>query len=317
MSSPPPDSSSSRSSTSWLTGLIRSLFSYNSNILLAALVSLLLVILFVLLLHLYAKWFLAQSRRRRRRRRPASSSSRRLVRPPRPYHSNTFTFHLDNTSNSTTGSTTLPSPSKGGLDRSLIASIPLFVYKPSSVTAADCVICLSPFEDDDIGRNLPKCGHAFHVECIDMWLQSHSTCPVCRAPAAVEKAAASVDDDNSNVANGDEQVILGRETFTGLSEPESGDLGLTNIVGVDHPLQQPQEAIVLENVDTQIDLVVNSDDHEDSLSASASSLSSSSDLGWGSSSLGCSLKRMLSKSRSERKVYPSVSDVVSELEVFN
>jgi hypothetical protein len=34
-------------------------------------------------------------------------------------------------------------------------------------------------------RLLPKCNHSFHINCIDMWFHSHSTCPICRSP--VEK----------------------------------------------------------------------------------------------------------------------------------
>lgn len=44
----------------------------------------------------------------------------------------------------------------------------------------ECAVCLTPFEDTEILRLLPKCKHAFHLECVDTWLVSHSTCPLCR-----------------------------------------------------------------------------------------------------------------------------------------
>lgn len=43
-----------------------------------------------------------------------------------------------------------------------------------------CTVCLGEYQAEDILRILPYCGHFFHVTCIDIWLQQHSTCPVCR-----------------------------------------------------------------------------------------------------------------------------------------
>ena len=43
-----------------------------------------------------------------------------------------------------------------------------------------CIVCLSEYHGEDVLRILPYCGHSFHVTCIDIWLQQHSTCPVCR-----------------------------------------------------------------------------------------------------------------------------------------
>ncbi|KAH0464781.1 hypothetical protein IEQ34_004884 [Dendrobium chrysotoxum] len=43
-----------------------------------------------------------------------------------------------------------------------------------------CAVCLSKFDDGEDIKLLPECKHCFHVQCIDMWLQSHSSCPLCR-----------------------------------------------------------------------------------------------------------------------------------------
>ncbi|CAB4314896.1 unnamed protein product [Prunus armeniaca] len=44
-----------------------------------------------------------------------------------------------------------------------------------------CAVCLCAFKDGEAIRVLPECMHLFHAECIDMWLSSHSNCPLCRA----------------------------------------------------------------------------------------------------------------------------------------
>lgn len=43
-----------------------------------------------------------------------------------------------------------------------------------------CIVCLAEYHHEDVLRILPNCGHSFHANCIDIWLQQHSTCPVCR-----------------------------------------------------------------------------------------------------------------------------------------
>lgn len=43
-----------------------------------------------------------------------------------------------------------------------------------------CAVCLGEYKEDELLRCLPQCGHTFHVNCIDAWLQQHATCPVCR-----------------------------------------------------------------------------------------------------------------------------------------
>ncbi|XP_022731234.1 RING-H2 finger protein ATL13-like [Durio zibethinus] len=69
-----------------------------------------------------------------------------------------------------------------GVDQSFIDTLPVFHYKAiiGVKNPFDCAVCLCEFEPEDKLRLLPKCSHAFHMECIDTWLLSHSTCPLCR-----------------------------------------------------------------------------------------------------------------------------------------
>ncbi|KAL5199207.1 hypothetical protein ABZP36_020410 [Zizania latifolia] len=46
--------------------------------------------------------------------------------------------------------------------------------------AAQCSVCLGTVQVGEMVRLLPACKHLYHVECIDMWLASHATCPLCR-----------------------------------------------------------------------------------------------------------------------------------------
>ncbi|CAN6243745.1 unnamed protein product [Urochloa humidicola] len=43
-----------------------------------------------------------------------------------------------------------------------------------------CAVCLEGMRCGEAVRRLPAFGHMFHMECVDMWLRSHATCPLCR-----------------------------------------------------------------------------------------------------------------------------------------
>uniref|UniRef100_A0A1J3J1C3 RING-type E3 ubiquitin transferase n=1 Tax=Noccaea caerulescens TaxID=107243 RepID=A0A1J3J1C3_NOCCA len=76
-----------------------------------------------------------------------------------------------------------------GLEKDVIKSFPSFLYSQVKGLkigkgGVECAICLNEFEDDETLRLMPPCSHAFHADCIDVWLSSRSTCPVCRANLA-------------------------------------------------------------------------------------------------------------------------------------
>ena len=71
------------------------------------------------------------------------------------------------------------SPVNTGLPLSLLNSRTTLAVKTDDVEST-CVICHNNIEKNSIYRKINQCEHMFHVQCIDEWLQSNSTCPVCR-----------------------------------------------------------------------------------------------------------------------------------------
>lgn len=55
------------------------------------------------------------------------------------------------------------------------------VFEQNGQTLPYCAVCLSDICGGHSYRKLAECGHSFHAQCIDAWLSSHSTCPLCRA----------------------------------------------------------------------------------------------------------------------------------------
>ncbi|KMZ74857.1 hypothetical protein ZOSMA_121G00310 [Zostera marina] len=73
-----------------------------------------------------------------------------------------------------------------GLKEDALKTLPEFIYNSAASGKLECPVCLEDFEEEDIGRSLPVCEHSFHVKCVDMWLKSNSTCPVCRSVVKIQ-----------------------------------------------------------------------------------------------------------------------------------
>lgn len=141
---------------------------FNRRILVIAIVSLSIVLVLVFALHLYARFVL----KRQAQRRAA-------------IHQLSLTVAHAHAQNNIESHNT-------GLDPSLIKSLPMFIFKRKGPHQQhdhgdddddECAVCLSGLEDGEMVRLLPNCKHSFHLGCIDTWLASHSTCPICRTRA--------------------------------------------------------------------------------------------------------------------------------------
>lgn len=51
-----------------------------------------------------------------------------------------------------------------------------------------CSICLDTFQPDHRTHEVTPCQHYFHAHCLNKWLESHNSCPICRCAAAPKAA---------------------------------------------------------------------------------------------------------------------------------
>ncbi|KAL6602805.1 hypothetical protein ACP70R_043166 [Stipagrostis hirtigluma subsp. patula] len=89
----------------------------------------------------------------------------------------------------------------GGLPACAIAGLPAYAYEKKANggdgdgggDGDECAVCLDEVQRGEVVKRLPACAHLFHAACVDAWLRSHVTCPVCRTPVGVAQPPPAVD----------------------------------------------------------------------------------------------------------------------------
>jgi hypothetical protein len=66
---------------------------------------------------------------------------------------------------------------KVSYSRAQIESIPICTL--SEDEDDPCTICQIELSAGEIVKRLPKCGHFYHIECIDEWLDGKKKCALC------------------------------------------------------------------------------------------------------------------------------------------
>lgn len=83
-----------------------------------------------------------------------------------------------------------------------------------------CSVCLGEYQAEDKLQQIPSCEHTFHMDCIDLWLTTHTTCPLCRhSLLASTKPPPDTQPSDEDLETSDEEATTNEDPQT--SEPSS------------------------------------------------------------------------------------------------
>lgn len=157
------------------------------KVMLAAAFSLFSMVLVIIILHFWIKYLIIRHGQRRRQNNTL-------------YQINTQIAPIDVSAEESPNS---------GLDPLVLATLPKLLYRQTDQfkfnqgEVIECSVCLGSIVEDATVRVLPNCKHVFHVDCVDKWFSSNTTCPICRTvaeprvqPTAPPVEVGGDDDDN-------------------------------------------------------------------------------------------------------------------------
>ncbi|GAB4824820.1 hypothetical protein Ancab_007690 [Ancistrocladus abbreviatus] len=116
-----------------------------------------------------------------------------------------------------------------GVDLAVLQALPVYAYGSSAklgTDASECAICLSEYGESECVKMIPLCGHVFHVSCIDAWLSSHVTCPLCRTVDLFSTAEGKAVKGKQVVLEVEEETVLSVAQVEGDGECNETELRL-------------------------------------------------------------------------------------------
>ncbi|XP_020107628.1 RING-H2 finger protein ATL58-like [Ananas comosus] len=150
----------------------------------------------------------------------------------------------------------LQRPSETGIKKEVREMLPVIVFKESFlIRETQCSVCLGEYQSDERLQRIPPCGHTFHVDCIDHWLATNTTCPLCRVSLLpTPKAAKSSplhDEDQAVEEENSHEEYTERLTSerTAQHENETEEREADNTVGETEEVRHQGEASLVVNVD--------------------------------------------------------------------
>ncbi|XP_044511102.1 RING-H2 finger protein ATL7-like isoform X2 [Mangifera indica] len=131
-----------------------------------------------------------------------------------------------------------------GLKKELREMLPIIIYKESfSIKDIQCSVCLADYLAEDKLQQIPACGHAFHMDCIDHWLATHTTCPLCRL-SLIPSAKAPIESPDTQEGTSQESSLT--ENGDGASDQPISE-ACEETRAIEHPESRNRNAGAIEN----------------------------------------------------------------------
>jgi E3 ubiquitin-protein ligase ATL7/58/59 len=119
------------------------------------------------------------------------------------------------------------------------------------IIATRCSVCLADYQPDERLQRIPPCGHTFHIDCIDHWLSTNTTCPLCRVSLLPTPKTTSIDLDlEAQVAEVQHQESVAENTE---QEDQAAQPGGTSDSHGEEPSDEGEPVTVTEAAEPQAD----------------------------------------------------------------